>query len=244
MSVGVVPETRSFALRVSDYLQEIDYRVARSGDELDQVFRLRYLAYLREGAIAPNASRRFFDDYDRMSNCWIFSILDDNERIISSIRVHVISQKWRMGPALDVFPDIVSPLIDQGNVLIDPTRFVADEKAMADYPELAYFTLRVACMASEYFEADYCLATVRAEHRAFYRRVFDSKLLCEPRPYPTLMKPICLMSADVRSIRSRLMARYPVFLSSFTERRMLFAPQAMHDGEPGQIERLIAANAS
>jgi hypothetical protein len=240
MGVGAETQPRSFALRVSDYLQEIDYRVVRTAEERDEVFRLRYDAYLREGAIEENASRRFFDDYDRLDNCWIFAIHDDDGRLLSSIRFHVISKQWRRGPALDVFPDIVGPMIEQGKVLIDPTRFVADAAAMRDNPELPYITLRVATMASEYFEADYCLATVRAEHRAFYRRVFESTLLCEPRPYPTLTKPICLMSADVRAIRDRLMQRYPVFLSSFTERRMLLERPELESGAWQVTPRLVA----
>ncbi|MCB1512872.1 MAG: hypothetical protein KDJ36_18410 [Hyphomicrobiaceae bacterium] len=221
MSIAAVNEKRSFALRVSDYLQEIDYRAANTPKDLDRVFELRYRAYIREGAIREDKSERFTDSYDTMDNCWIFGIYHD-DWLISSIRLHVISPENRKGPALDVFPDIVGPMIDKGNVVIDPTRFVADEEATKHYPELPYLTLRVAAMASEYFEADYCLATVRREHAPFYRRVFESTLLTEPRPYPSLAKPICLMRADVRSIRDRLMERYPVFLSSLTERRMLF----------------------
>lgn len=221
MGTGMVQEKRSYALRVSDYLQEIDYRVARTPEELDRIYRLRYDAYIREGAIAADRSGKFSDHYDRMDNCWIFGI-HSGDRLISSIRMHVISPENRKGPALDVFPDIVGPMIEDGCTVIDPTRFVGDEASSKEYPELPYITLRVACMASEFFEADYCLATVRREHCSFYRRVFGSTLLCEPRPYPTLAKPICLMRADVRLIRDRLMARYPVFLSSLTERRMLF----------------------
>ena len=113
-------------------------------------------------------------------------------------------------------------MLDAGQTLIDPTRFVVDAQAAKDFPDLPFLTLRVACMASEYFEADHCLATVRKEHAAFYRRVFKSKQLCDPRPYPTLTQPICLLRADVGTIRDELMDRYPVFLSTYTERRMLF----------------------
>jgi hypothetical protein len=221
MSLDLTQHARSRALRVSDYLQQLDYRIARTTHERDQIYALRYRSYLREKAISASPSQRFVDDYDSMENCWIFGIHAD-DRLIASIRFHVISDMHRRGPALDVFPDLVWPMIEGGLVVIDPTRFVVDEDASRDFPDLVFLTLRVACMASEYFEADYCLATVRREHRAFYRRVFNSELLCEPRPYPTLAQPICLMRADVRGIRDSLMGRYPVFLSSYTERRMLF----------------------
>lgn len=224
MVAGGVLE-RSHALRISDFLQGTDYRVAKSEAERDAIYALRYQAYLQEGAIQPNATKRFSDPYDDMENCWIFGLFEDDQ-LISSIRIHVISRKMRRGPGLDVFPDIVGPMVDRGMVLIDPTRFVTNGDQSREFADLAYLTLRVPCMASEFFEANACLATVRAEHRAFYRRVFRSEILCEPRPYPTLLAPICLMSADVRGQRERMTERHPVFLSSLTERRMLFERQS------------------
>ncbi len=207
---------------VHDWLQQVDYRVASSQLDRNAIFRLRYRAYLNEGSIPPNPDKTFSDDYDAMDNCWIFGVFHE-DWLISSIRFHVINQQFRYGPALDVFPDLVGPMIEAGQTVIDPTRFVVDEEATRSFPDLPFLTLRVATMASEFFDADHCLATVRAEHRAFYRRVFESIQLCDPRPYPSLTQPICLMTADVRGIRDKLMRRYPVFLSSFTERKMLLS---------------------
>ncbi len=227
--MSILEPARSFALRTSDFLQEIDYRVAETREGRDEIYRMRYQAYLREGTIHPNDTSRFRDTYDDMKNCWIFGLWQ-KETLLSSVRLHVISQSNRFGPALDVFPDIVGPMVDIGCVLVDPTRFVADAAAQQGYPSLPYLTLRAACMASEHFQADYCLATVRMEHCAFYRRVFEAETMCTPRPYPTLLQPIVLMRADVRRIRDRLMARYPVFLSTYTERRMIFErPNALAD---------------
>jgi hypothetical protein len=67
------------------------------------------------------------------------------------------------------------------------------------------------------------LATVRAEHQAFYRKVFGHRLICEPRHYPSLSKPICLMALDYALARDRVAERNPFFRSTFFERRMLFA---------------------
>ena len=52
------------------------------------------------------------------------------------------------------------------------------------FPELPYLTLRLAYMACEYFNADTGLAIVRAEHQAFYRRVFLHETIAEPRSFP------------------------------------------------------------
>lgn len=211
----------NFATKLLAYLQEADYRVAFSKSDREKIFRLRYDSYLNEGAINENASGVFNDAYDNFDNCWIFGVHLENE-LASSIRCHVITPENRKGPALDVFPDIVGPMIEKGQTVVDPTRFVADTAAAAKYPELPFLTLRVACMVYDYYEADYCLATVRKEHAAFYRRVFNAEILCEPRPYPTLNAPICLLKTNVSSFREKLLRRYPIFESSFTERRMIF----------------------
>ena len=221
MSVGIVNSERPFAQKLTGYLQDVDYRVSARAVDRDQIFHLRYVNYLREKAIFPNVARRYDDDYDQMDNCWLFGVHLDGE-LVSSIRFHVISSDRPYGPALDVFPDIVRKMIDQGSTVIDPTRLVVDHNISPMHPELPYVTMRVACMAAEYFEAEYCLATVRANHQGFYRRIFNFKKMCEPRPYPTLLKPISLLAGDMAIVRDDVAERYPLFMSSFTERRMLF----------------------
>jgi len=78
-------------------------------------------------------------------------------------------------------------------------------------------------LASEYFQTNLLLATVRAEHQAFYRRIFGHRLICEPRHYPSLARPISLMALDYAMARERVPQRYPFFRSTFLERRLLFA---------------------
>ena len=77
-------------------------------------------------------------------------------------------------------------------------------------------------MASDYFDADYCLIPVSAIHSPFYQRIFGLTTIGEPRHYPLLKSPICLMKADVATLWDGLIEQYPVFRSTFTERRMLF----------------------
>lgn len=218
------PNGSNFATKLLGYLQEADYRVAFSKQEREEIYRLRYDSYLKEGAIKANSTGMFHDAYDEFDNCWIFGI-HLSDKLASAIRCHVISPDMPKGPALDVFPDIVGPMIEAGQTVVDPTRFVASDEASETCPEIPFLTLRVACMAYDYYEADYCLATVRKEHAAFYRRVFNAEILCEPRPYPTLNAPICLLKTNVSSFRSKLLRRYPIFESSLTERRMIFEQQ-------------------
>jgi len=89
---------QDFAFKLLGYLQEADYRLAETREEREAIYRMRYDAYLREGTVDVNPSKTFHDAYDEFDNCWIFSILIDG-RTISSIRLHVISQESRKGPA-------------------------------------------------------------------------------------------------------------------------------------------------
>ena len=66
-----------------------------------------------------------------------------------------------------MFSDILGPQLAVGRTIIDPTRFVADRELSRRYPELCYVTTRLAWLASEYFDTDLLLATVRADTRPF-----------------------------------------------------------------------------
>jgi hypothetical protein len=208
--------------RVMSLLERVDFRRADTAEDREDIYRLRYAAYLREGAIPPNSSERFADQLDESINAWIFGVYIDGE-LASSIRLHIASRQHPALPALNVFSDILLPDIEHGKIVIDPTRFVADRAASRRFPELCYVTTRLAWLACEFFHADLLLATVRAEHQAFYRRVFGHRLICEPRHYPSLTKPISLMALDFGMARERVLQRHPFFRSTYFERRMLFA---------------------
>jgi hypothetical protein len=212
---------RSFPDRVSALLEKVDYRLATTDQEREAVFRLRYEAYLREGAVAPSFARRLSDRYDDYDNAWIYGVFIDG-KLASSFRLHVASASHPDMVALGVFGDILEPELAAGKTIVDPTRFVADYAAARRYPELPYVTTRIGWLAGEYFNADLILATVRTEHQAFYKRVFGHRVVCEPRPYPTLIKPLSLMLLDYHAQKDRVNRRFPFFRSTYFERRMLF----------------------
>ena len=226
VALASVPATampaRTLSDRVLSLLERVDYRRADTPEDREAIYRLRYAAYLREGAIVPNASERYCDALDDTDNNWTFGVYIDGQ-LASSIRLHVATRQSPVLPALNVFSDLLSPEIAGGKTIVDPTRFVVDRAASRRYPELCYVTTRLAWLASEFFNTNLLLATVRAEHQAFYQRVFGHRLICEPRHYPSLTKPICLMALDYALARERVVQRNPFFRSTVFERRMLFA---------------------
>lgn len=220
--VALAREPQSLPDRLLELLDRVDYRLAVTDQDRDEVFRLRYDAYSREGGVAPRFDRRLSDRYDDLDNTSVFGMYIDGQ-LAGTIRASVVSAALPECPAMEVFPDLIHPLLDAGKVIIDPTRFASDDDLAHAYPTLLpYLTIRLPWMAAEYFKADYILATVKAEHRAFYRRTFNCIPVGEPRFYPTLLKPHYLMTCDYRTMRAKVQARYPSFGSSAFERRMLF----------------------
>lgn len=222
-AVALAVTQPSFSDRVAQLLDVIDCRLIQTKEERDEIYRLRYDAYLREGAITPNFTKRFSDQYDETDNVWLFGLYIDGD-LASSIRIHVASPDNPVFPGLKVFSDILEPELEAGKILIDPTRFVTDKHYSKLYPGLPYVTLRLCWLAAEYFSAEHFLVAIRTEHQAFYKRTFMHRLICDARPYPTLTKPISLMTVNQQEVADQVHRRYPFFRSTYFERRMLFEP--------------------
>lgn len=243
MSAPAVVTPLSCAERIAGLLQRVEYRRADTDEQREAVFRLRYDAYLREGVIRPSFQRRFSDGYDDLENTWIIGVFIE-DRLVSSMRLHVANGDFPETVATRTFPDYVVPVIKAGNTVIDPTRFVVDDAAGRIHPELHYVTVRIGHMAAEHFDADIVLAAVRHEHQAFYKRVFGHKTVCEPRPYPTLIKPLALMSLNYPGERERILSRFPFFRSTAAERSALFGESRI-PSQPGIVlDDLVPALAS
>lgn len=210
-----------FSERGWELLDRVDYRVARSEEEKEAIFRLRYEAYLREGAIAPNFLKALSDRFDDSENSWTFGLYID-DKLATSIRVHVATPEHPSSPAVDAFPEFLEPELAKGKVIVDPNRFVADAEMSRLYPALCYLTVRLGYVACGHFNADIGVATARKEHQAFYRRVLRLTPVCEPRPYPTLVKPLALLTTHYPTVKDPILQNYPFFRSTFFERRKLF----------------------
>jgi hypothetical protein len=215
-------------------MDQVDYRLAETPDDKEEIYRLRYRAYLREGAILPSTDERITDQYDDGPNTWIFGVYINGE-LNSSIRISVVTSEWRMSPSVELFGDVLHPMLDKGMVFIDSTRFVADPSKAGRFPELPYVTVRLGSTAGVHFNANYGLALIRPEHQAFYRRVFLQEAWCEPRLLPGLVKPVGLMATHLPTVREKVLARYPFLRSSAFERRMLFDRGGQRQAAPRPV---------
>ena len=74
--------------RSSDLLDQVDYRLAQTPEEKEEIYNLRYRAYLREGAVKESPAQRVTDQYDDLPNSWTFGVHLFGE-LYSSVRISV-----------------------------------------------------------------------------------------------------------------------------------------------------------
>jgi len=211
------------AVRVTSLLDDVEYTLVDPEAQREAVYRLRYDCYLAEQAIIPNDHEIFDDEFDGQSNSFLFGISLQG-RLISSIRIHIVSPECPYSPSMTAFSDVLRPVTDRGETFTDPSRFVIDRNVRGFTPLMPYVTLRLASMAADHFDTDHILATARIEHTPFYRRIFRLEPRTPPRAYPGLVKPLCLLSNEMDVIRDKVYSRYPIFSSDAAEREAIFGP--------------------
>ena len=115
-AVATVPE------RNPDPLEHVDYRLAETTEEKDEIFRLRYRAYLREGAVKESPAQRVTDQYDDLPNSWTFGVYVAGD-LYSSVRISLLTSEFRQSCSAEAFGEILFPMLDQGKVMdIGPHR--------------------------------------------------------------------------------------------------------------------------
>jgi hypothetical protein len=217
-----VPEISEFSRKVSELLERTEYRRCDKGEDLEDIYRLRYKSYRLSDMVSDIPGQMIHDPLDETPNCYKFGIYIDGT-LVSTLRIHHVSGKVPLSPSMMVYGDILRPLLAAGDTFIDPSRFAADPEWSRVYPQIPYLTLRLAGMACFHFQAPYCLSTIKEEHVGFYKRIYRSEQIGELRDYPGLNYPVVLYRATVAAIRERSFTRYPFFKSTPMEQRMLFA---------------------
>jgi len=211
----------SFFARTALLLTQAECRRASTREAREAIFRLRYQAYARAGAIAADSSMAFADPFDAMGHVYLFGLYLGAE-LAGSIRLHVVSDTRPISPALAVFADLLQPELDAGRVMVDCSHVVADEGLARLYREIPYATHRLGVLAAEHFNADLLVIAANPGHRVLYQRALDYRPRSDPRPYPRLAQPATLMTLNYPPAAATLKQRYPFFSSTSRERNDLF----------------------
>jgi hypothetical protein len=106
-----------------------------------------------------------------------------NGKIVSSIRLHILSETLRALRHAEAFSDILDPMIAAGMVLVDGARFVVDPSIGSARLSIAWQTLKICLRVADEIDADYGVAAVQPSHVKLYQKIYNFAQLAEPRPY-------------------------------------------------------------
>lgn len=222
----------AFDRSVFALMERIEYRRCTSGEDIEDIYRLRYKAYHTHGIVADKADMMINDALDETPNCYRFGVFLDNQ-LVSTVRLHHMSQSHPFSPTMSVFEDVLAPRLEQGETFIDPSRLAVDPELGSAMRALPYITLRLAVIANTYFDTTSCLCMIRDEHQAFYQRVFGSEAVAGPRPYASVNVLAILYESNIARNMGGLLRRFPFFRSTALEQRLLFSKTAQ--GEVGPL---------
>jgi len=201
-------------VRIHEALRRTQYSVVKDDAGLEEVCRLRYRCYRAEGAIGDSSSQMMSDPFDHTENCVHVAVQMDG-KTLAAVRLHLVTPLAPISPTLDVFPEVRGSL-DEGQTVLDPTRFVVDPSARKNQVPLHFLTLRTAVLATMFYNVDLALAPVRSAHVAFYNRYLGYRTATEARHYPGLRKPVQLLMSEGRAQRMAVLERMP-FLGPVAE---------------------------
>lgn len=221
--------------RFLSFLDRVEYRRIECGDDLEDIYRLRYKSYLRNGLTTEKASGLLYDDLDEAPNCFKFGVYLDGD-LVSTLRVHHVTKEHPYSPAMDVYSDLLLPRLEKGERFIDPSRLAVDTEIATGSMILPTITMRIGYIGCTYLKAPYYMTMVRADHEVFYNRIFSFKRIAEARDYKGAVNcEVPLYECDNAIAGPKTVARLPFFRFTEAEGRMLFERPGIGENAPISI---------
>jgi hypothetical protein len=156
--------------------------IARSAEELDQVYRLRYACYRRKESIDAHPDERFEDPFDQLECTFNFLVRGANHEPLATVRISVVnhSRGWTDSPAQHVYGDHPELQRMSRESYVEASRLCFGPNARRD----AFVRLlgNMAALA-DFHEVGWLVACPREEHAGIYQRMFGFRPLASPRQY-------------------------------------------------------------
>jgi hypothetical protein len=208
-------------VELSNFAKRVTYRLASRYVERDAIFKLRYQAYLRAGLVSENSFGRPIEPADHAANAYLLGLYVDR-RLVSSLGLQIGSAAAPYFSSLELFPDILEPILRSGKTIIDMRCVATDGELARRYVWLPYLILRSWIMAAEHFHADYITAAVRPQHQLFYKRVLDCELHSDVRLPQHRLASVGLVTLHFASSAKHVYENLPFLRSTPSERQLLF----------------------
>jgi hypothetical protein len=161
---------------------QLECLIARTPDEREQVYRLRYACYRRDQSISERKDAQFSDRFDELPNSFSFLVRTRQQEPAATVRISVVRKAlgWHDTPAQHVYSDHSGLQEMAAEGFVEASRLCFAQQARRD----AFVRLvgHMAALAS-FYEAGWLVACPRVEHAASYQRMFGFKPLAPPRQY-------------------------------------------------------------
>ena len=203
--------------QLSHFSKRVTCKLASSYVDRDAIFKLRYQSYFRAGLVSQNSFGRYIEPADHADNAYLMGLYIDR-RLVSSLRLQIGSAATPNFSSLELFPDVLEPILRKDKTVIDMSCVATDGELARSYVWLPYIILRSWIMAAEHFHADYIAAAVRPQHQLFYQRVLNCELHSELRLLPHHLTRVGLVILDFATSAKRLYENLPFLRSTPSER--------------------------
>jgi hypothetical protein len=176
--------------------------LARSSEDLDAVFRLRYLCYHRRGAIEERTDTRFRDALDDAPNQFSFLVRDAATLPLATVRISVVRPDlgWTISPAEKVFGDHPAFQAMAKSTFVEASRLCFAQTARRD---AFYGLLGNMAAIGERYGVEWLTACPRVEHSEIYQRLYGFRPMAEPRRYLGVNFETELLGIRLEEIRQR-----------------------------------------
>ncbi len=117
-------QVSTFARNVGALLERAEYRRCDKGEDLEDIYRLRYKAYRSNDMVPDSETHSIHDDLDETPNAYRFGVYVD-QFLVSTLRIHHVTSDTPWSPSTKAFGDIVYPMLAAGDTFVvpEPLRF-------------------------------------------------------------------------------------------------------------------------
>jgi hypothetical protein len=111
--------------QLSHFSKRVTRKLASSYVERNAIFKLRYQSYFRTGLVSQNSFGRYIEPADHADNAYLMGLCIDR-RLVSSLRLQIGSLATPIFSSLELFPDVLEPILRNGQTVVDMSCVATD----------------------------------------------------------------------------------------------------------------------
>ncbi len=182
----------------------LDVKVYAPGTDKDEIYALRYRAFIDAGLILERPDARFTDAYDDLDTTTTLAAFDGS-KCVGTFRLAFGADGTRSMPCQSIFPQARTLRQTGYTRPVEFTRLVIDpDLTNTSFRTTLYATLvRAGMIVANAARADYGLISINPSQVKFYAMMCAFREIARGDDYPGINAPAVLMGRDFRSIDAK-----------------------------------------